>query len=207
LTTATYRVVKRVTDVTLSLVGLAVTAPLQAGVAIAVWARLGRPVLFRQRRPGQSGRPFTLVKFRTMTQPEPGREPLEDAERMTSLGRVLRATSLDELPTLWNVIRGDMSLVGPRPLLMEYLPMYTAEQRRRHDVKPGITGLAQVSGRNALPWSQRLALDTQYVDSQSAGLDLRILVRTVVQVLRRDGITSAGQVTVQRFDPAGTDLR
>jgi len=199
---AAFDLVKRVTDVGLAALALVVTMPLQAGVAIVVWARLGRPVLFRQVRPGRFGRPFTLVKFRTMTAPAPGAEPLPDADRMTRLGRTLRATSLDELPTLWNVLLGDMSLVGPRPLLMEYLPLYTAEQRRRHDVKPGITGLAQVSGRNAPPWSERLALDTSYVNARSIRLDVWILVRTVSQVLRRDGITGDGHATVEKFDPA-----
>jgi lipopolysaccharide/colanic/teichoic acid biosynthesis glycosyltransferase len=197
-----FDVFKRVMDVGLGLIVLVLTAPLQAGVAAVVWAALGRPVFFRQVRPGRHGRPFTLVKFRTMTAPAPGYEPLPDAERMTRLGRNLRATSLDELPTLWNVLRGDMSLVGPRPLLMEYLPLYTDEQRRRHEVRPGITGLAQVNGRNGLPWSERLALDTSYVDSRSLSIDIQILVRTIVQVLRRDGITGEGQATVEKFDPS-----
>lgn len=194
--------VKRVADIAVSGIALAVTAPLQAGVALAVRLLLGRPVLFRQIRPGRHGIPFTLVKFRTMTTVDAEDEPLPDADRLSRLGRTLRATSLDELPTLWNVMRGDMSLVGPRPLLIEYLPLYTEEQRRRHEVRPGITGLAQVSGRNALPWPDRLGLDVAYVDRRSIALDLRILALTVGKVLRRDGITAEGQATVTRFDPA-----
>ena len=194
--------VKRVTDIAVSGIALALTAPLQASVALVVRLRLGRPVLFRQVRPGRYRIPFTLVKFRTMTAVNPEGEPLPDADRLTRLGRTLRATSLDELPTLWNVLRGDMSLVGPRPLLAEYLPLYSEEQRRRHEVRPGITGLAQVSGRNALPWPERLALDVVYVDRRSVAMDLRILALTVGKVLRRDGITAEGQATVTKFDPA-----
>lgn len=195
---------KRVTDVVVSGVALVVTAPLQAGVALVIACRLGRPVLFRQVRPGRDGVPFTLVKFRTMLPADPGCEPLPDAARLTGLGRTLRATSLDELPTLWNVFTGDMSLVGPRPLLVEYLPLYSTEQRRRHEVRPGITGLAQVSGRNALPWTVRLTLDIAYVDRRSIGLDLRILIRTVGKVLGRDGISADGHATVAKFDPGVT---
>ena len=199
---ATYDRGKRVVDVGASAVGLLVTLPLQSVVAVLVASRLGRPVLFRQVRPGLDGRPFTLVKFRTMRPEVPGM-PLADADRLTTLGRLLRATSLDELPTLWNVLSGDMSLVGPRPLLVEYLDLYTAEQYRRHEVRPGITGLAQVSGRNALPWPERLALDCAYVDTRSARLDLVILVRTVGRVLRRDGITAEGHATVEKLTRAG----
>ena len=194
--------VKRVADIALSAIALALTAPLQASVALVVRLRLGRPILFRQVRPGRYGIPFTLVKFRTMTAVDAEGEPLPDADRLTRLGRTLRATSIDELPTLWNVLRGDMSLVGPRPLLFEYLPLYSEEQRRRHEVRPGITGLAQVSGRNALPWPERLALDVAYVDRRSIAMDLRILALTVGKVLRRDGITAAGEATVTRFDQA-----
>jgi lipopolysaccharide/colanic/teichoic acid biosynthesis glycosyltransferase len=194
--------VKRAADIAVSGIALALTAPLQATVALAVRLRLGRPVMFRQVRPGRYGLPFTLVKFRTMTAVDPGSEPLPDADRLTRLGRMLRATSLDELPTLWNVLRGDMSLVGPRPLLAEYLPLYSEEQRRRHEVRPGITGLAQVSGRNALPWPERLALDVAYVDHRSIALDLRILARTVGLVIRREGISAEGQATVEKFNPA-----
>ena len=194
--------VKRVTDIAVSGIALALTAPLQTGIALVIRLRLGRPVLFRQVRPGRYGVAFTLVKFRTMTVVDPEGEPLPDADRLTRLGRTLRASSLDELPTLWNVLRGDMSLVGPRPLLVEYLPLYSEEQRRRHEVRPGITGLAQVGGRNALPWPERLALDVAYVDRRSIAMDLRILALTAGKVLRRDGITADGQATVSKFDPA-----
>jgi lipopolysaccharide/colanic/teichoic acid biosynthesis glycosyltransferase len=193
---------KRVADIAVGGIALVLTAPLQAGVALVVRLRLGRPVLFRQVRPGRYGIPFTLVKFRTMTVVDPGSEPVPDADRLTGVGRTLRATSLDELPTLWNVLGGDMSLVGPRPLLPEYLPLYSEEQRRRHEVRPGITGLAQVSGRNALPWPDRLALDVAYVERRSISMDMRILALTVGRVLRRDGISADGQATVTKFDPA-----
>jgi lipopolysaccharide/colanic/teichoic acid biosynthesis glycosyltransferase len=196
---STFDRLKRVADVAVGAVAMVGTLPIQAGVALLVRAKLGRPVLFRQIRPGRNGQPFTLVKFRTMNVTPAGAEPLPDADRLTRLGRALRATSLDELPTLWNVMRGDMSLVGPRALLPEYLPLYTAEQSRRHEVRPGVTGLAQVSGRNALPWPQRLALDVAYVDRRSMGLDLWILGNTIVSVLRRDGITAEGQATVEKF--------
>jgi lipopolysaccharide/colanic/teichoic acid biosynthesis glycosyltransferase len=201
---ATFDRLKRGGDLALGAVAMVVTLPVQAGVALLVRAKLGRPVLFRQVRPGRYGQPFTLVKFRTMKVTPPGAEPLPDADRLTRLGRALRATSLDELPSLWNVLRGDMSLVGPRALLSEYLPLYTADQSRRHEVRPGVTGLAQVSGRNALPWPQRLALDVVYVDQRSMGLDLWILANTIIKVLRRDGITAEGQATVEKFTPAST---
>jgi len=201
---ATFDRLKRGGDLALGAVAMVVTLPVQAGVALLVRAKLGRPVLFRQVRPGRYGQPFTLIKFRTMEGSPPGAEPLPDADRLTRLGRALRATSLDELPSLWNVLRGDMSLVGPRALLSEYLPLYTADQSRRHEVRPGVTGLAQVSGRNALPWPQRLALDVVYVDQRSMGLDLWILANTIIKVLRRDGITAEGQATVEKFTPAST---
>jgi sugar transferase EpsL len=197
----TFDRLKRGADIALSAAALVVTLPMQGGVALLVRVKLGRPVLFRQVRPGRNGQPFTLVKFRTMTVPDAGAEPLPDVERLTRFGRALRATSLDELPTLWNVLRGDMSLVGPRALLTEYLPLYTAEQSRRHEVRPGITGLAQVSGRNELPWPERLALDVVYVDNRSIGLDLWILATTITKVLRREGITAEGQATVEKFTP------
>ena len=198
---STFDRMKRVADVAVGSVAMVGTLPIQAGVALLVRAKLGRPVLFRQIRPGRYGQPFTLVKFRTMNGTPTGVEPLPDADRLTRFGRALRATSLDELPTLWNVLRGDMSLVGPRALLPEYLPLYTAAQSRRHEVRPGVTGLAQVSGRNALPWPQRLALDVAYVDRRSVGLDLWILGNTIVKVLRRDGITAEGHATVDKFRP------
>lgn len=199
---ATYERAKRLIDIGAGAAGLLMTLPLQSVVAALVAVRLGRPVLFRQVRPGRDGRLFTLVKFRTM-RPASATDPLPDADRLTTLGRLLRAASLDELPTLWNVLQGDMSLVGPRPLLVEYLPLYTPEQRRRHEVRSGITGLAQVSGRNALAWPERLALDAAYVDARSARLDLVILLRTVGKVLRRDGITAEGHATVEKLTRVG----
>lgn len=192
---------KRLLDIVGSLCGLAVLWPLLLGVAIAVRLALGGPVFFVQERPGLHGRPFRLRKFRTMRSAfdSTGR-PLPDAERLTRVGRFLRATSIDELPELWNVLIGDMSLVGPRPWLMEYLPHYTPEQARRHEVRPGITGWAQVNGRNAASWEERLRLDVWYVDHWSLWLDLRILIRTAWTVIRRDGISAAGHATMPRFD-------
>ncbi len=191
---------KRLTDVLVAAVGLAAALPLLLVVAVAVRLNLGAPVLFRQQRPGRHGRPFTLVKFRTMRDATDrhGRV-LPDADRLTTFGRWLRASSLDELPELWNVLTGDMSLVGPRPLLMEYLPRYSPVQARRHEVRPGITGWAQVNGRNALGWAQRFELDVWYVDHRSWLLDLRILWRTVARVLGRDGINEPGQATATPF--------
>lgn len=192
-----YDPVKRAIDVAASGILLTVTAPIQAVVAAAVLKVHGRPVLFRQPRPGRDGKVFELVKFRTMLEPDDVR--VSDEDRLTPLGKILRATSLDELPTLWNVLRGDMSLVGPRPLLVEYLPLYSAEQSRRHEVRPGITGLAQVNGRNDTSWAKRLQLDIDYVDGRSLGLDLRILVKTIETVFRRHGISATGEATMSRF--------
>ena len=182
-------------DVVVAAVGLAVAAVPMAVIASAIRLSMGRPVLFTQSRPGLGGRPFTMYKFRTM-RPGDG----DDAARLTRLGTFLRRTSLDELPELWNVLRGDMSLVGPRPLLVEYLGHYSPEQARRHEVRPGITGLAQVSGRNATTWEERLALDVRYVEERSLLLDLRILWRTLRAVVRREGITAEGHATMPRFD-------
>ena len=166
---------KRLTDLFLSAAGLVLLAPVLGAVAVTVAVALGRPVFFRQVRPGLDSRPFRLIKFRTMLDAVgPDGKPLDDARRLTRFGRFLRASSLDELPELWNVLKGDMSLVGPRPLLMQYLPLYSPEQARRHDVRPGLTGWAQVNGRNALNWSEKLALDTWYVDNRSYRLDLKI---------------------------------
>jgi lipopolysaccharide/colanic/teichoic acid biosynthesis glycosyltransferase len=171
-----------------------------AGVAAAVRLRLGSPVLFRQRRPGLHGRPFEMLKFRTMLDATDGAgNPLPDADRLTPLGRFLRATSLDELPELWNVLRGEMSLVGPRPLLMEYLPLYTPEQARRHEVRPGITGWAQVNGRNAISWEEKFRMDVWYVDRRTFALDLKILLLTAKKVVVREGISQQGQATMERF--------
>jgi lipopolysaccharide/colanic/teichoic acid biosynthesis glycosyltransferase len=192
--------VKRTFDLTLAAVGLVATAPLLAATAAAVRVSLGSPVLFRQQRPGLRGRPFELVKFRTMRDAcDAAGRPLPDAERLTSFGRFLRATSLDELPELWNVLRGDLSLVGPRPLLTQYLERYTPEQARRHDVLPGITGLAQVSGRNELDWDDRFHLDLWYVDNWSLALDLKILAMTVRAVCTRSGIHRPGHATMYEF--------
>lgn len=190
---------KRTLDLAVGLPLLVVSAPLQAAVAVAVAVKLGRPVLFRQQRPGLNGAPFTLLKFRTMLPVNDALGLTDDASRMTGLGRWLRSTSLDELPALWNVVRGDMSLVGPRPLLLSYLALYTEDESRRHHVRPGITGLAQVSGRNALPWVEKFRLDVAYVETQSLALDLRILRDTVLAVLRRQGISANGDVTMPAY--------
>jgi sugar transferase EpsL len=191
---------KRAFDVALTVPALIVLSPVFALVALAVRVSLGSPVIFRQQRPGKHERPFTLYKFRTMRDARDAQGTLlPDARRLTRLGAFLRATSLDELPELVNVLRGDMSLVGPRPLLMEYLPLYSPEQRRRHDLRPGVTGWAQVNGRNALTWREKFALDIEYVDHVSVGLDLRILLLTVVSVVRSEGISHRGHVTMQPF--------
>jgi sugar transferase EpsL len=196
---------KRLLDVAAAATGLVLLAPLLGGVAIAVRLGIGSPVLFRQTRPGLHGRPFELVKFRTLRDAvDPSGVPLPDAERMTPLGRMLRATSLDELPELWTVLRGDMSLVGPRPLLMEYLPLYTEEQARRHEVRPGITGWAQVNGRNAIDWEEKFRLDVWYVDNRSLWLDLKILLLTIRKVFVREGISQDGQATMERFRGSAT---
>lgn len=191
---------KRLFDLLLSFGLLLVLAPPLLLLWGLVRCKLGSPVLFRQVRPGLHGRPFMMVKFRTMTD-ERGvdGELLPDAQRLTSFGRFLRATSFDELPELWNVLRGEMSLVGPRPLLMEYLPLYTLEQARRHEVRPGITGWAQVNGRNALSWEERFKLDVWYVDHRSLWLDLRILWLTMRKVIVREGISAQGEATMPRF--------
>jgi lipopolysaccharide/colanic/teichoic acid biosynthesis glycosyltransferase len=191
---------KRMFDVVASTTGLFVLFPVLAGLALLVRFQMGAPVLFRQIRPGLAGRPFEMVKFRTMraAQNEHGL-PLSDAERLTSFGRWLRATSLDELPELWNVVVGDMSLVGPRPLLMDYLPLYSPEQQRRHEVRPGITGWAQVNGRNAISWEDKFVLDVWYIDNRSFWLDLKILALTVERILKRDGITAEGAATAEKF--------
>lgn len=191
---------KRLLDISVAMLALVLLSPILAGLFVAVALTLGRPVLFAQVRPGRHGIPFTMYKFRTMLDARDAEgNLLEDAQRLTRFGRFLRATSLDELPELWNVLVGDMSLVGPRPLLMEYLPLYSAEQHRRHEVRPGITGWAQVNGRNALDWEARFRLDIWYVDHQSIRLDLKILLLTVRKVLAREGINEAGQATMRKF--------
>ncbi len=191
---------KRVLDILGSLIGLILFSPFMGGVALLLRLTMGPPVLFRQQRPGLHGKPFTLYKFRTMTDARDAQgNLLPDEQRLTRLGRFLRSTSLDELPELWNVLKGDMSLVGPRPLLMEYLPLYTPEQFRRHEVRPGITGWAQIHGRNALSWEERFALDVWYVDHVSLGLDLKILALTLWKVLTREGISHPGSDTMPKF--------
>jgi sugar transferase EpsL len=191
---------KRTLDLVVTIPLLVLASPLLALVALLVRMRLGRPVLFRQQRPGLNGRPFALLKFRTMNDNRDDRgELLPDAERLTPLGRTLRSTSLDELPELLNVLGGQMSLVGPRPLLMHYLDRYTREQIRRHDVKPGITGWAQVNGRNELTWEEKFAFDVWYVDHLSLSLDLKIVWLTVWRILTRQGLNEPGQATAQEF--------
>ncbi|WMN16069.1 sugar transferase [Pseudomonas piscis] len=191
---------KRFVDIIASLFGLALLAPIMLFIAWHIRKKLGSPVLFRQIRPGLAGKPFEMVKFRTMRDAlDRDGNPLPDSERMTPFGSFLRASSLDELPELWNVLRGDMSLVGPRPLLMEYLPLYSAEQSRRHEVRPGVTGWAQVNGRNALSWDEKFKLDVWYVDNQSSWLDFRIILITMRKVFVREGISADGEVTMPRF--------
>ena len=192
--------IKRFFDlVTASLALLVIILPLLL-LALIVRINLGSPILFNQVRPGLNGRPFHMIKFRTMTNKSDSNGALlPDEERLTPFGRLLRSTSLDELPELWNVLRGDMSLVGPRPLLMEYLPLYSEEQARRHKVRPGITGWAQVNGRNTISWNEKVKLDVWYVDNHSFWLDLKILWKTILKVLLRDGINGNGEVTMSKF--------
>ncbi len=191
---------KRTLDIVGASLGLVVLSPILLATALVVWIAIGRPVWFRQLRPGRYGHPFELVKFRTMTSArDPDGELLPDAARLTAIGRALRAWSLDELPELWNVVRGEMSLVGPRPLLMEYLPLYSPAQARRHEVRPGITGWAQVNGRNNQTWPDRLAMDVWYVDHHSMLLDVRILAMTMSKVINREGIASPGIATMEKF--------
>lgn len=193
-------ILKRLMDIVLSGGALVVLSPVLLVVWIAVRRRLGAPALFRQMRPGLNRRPFEMIKFRTMREAlGPDGAPLPDSERLTPFGRWLRATSLDELPELWNVFKGDMSLVGPRPLLMEYLPLYTPEQARRHEVRPGISGWAQVNGRNAVSWERKFELDVWYVDRHNLWLDLKIIFMTFRRIIRRDGISAPGSPTAEKF--------
>lgn len=196
---AAQEAIKRASDMGAATVGLILTAPAQFAIAALVRWRLGSPVLFRQPRPGRDGVVFELMKFRTMREPDARRGLVTDADRMTPLGTFLRQMSLDELPTLLNVLKGDMSLVGPRPLLVSYLDRYTPEQARRHEVRPGVTGLAQVSGRNALSWEDKFVLDVRYVEECSLLLDLKILLLTVGKVVRSDGIAAEGSATMPEF--------
>lgn len=191
---------KRLFDILTALFALCLLSPIILVVALLIHRKLGSPVLFRQTRPGKNGEPFKMVKFRTMQDATDKHDnPLPDAQRMTPFGSFLRSTSLDELPELWNVLKGDMSLVGPRPLLMEYLPLYSKDQSRRHEVRPGVTGWAQVNGRNAISWEDKFRLDVWYVDNQSFWLDVKILFLTLKKVLVRDGISGEGEVTMSKF--------
>ncbi len=193
---------KRVFDLTVVLVALPLWGPLLLIMALLVRVKLGAPLFFRQARPGRDGVVFELIKFRSMTDAcGPDGRLLSDAERLTAFGRALRATSLDELPELWNVLRGDMSLVGPRPLLVAYLPRYSPEQARRHEVRPGITGLAQIKGRNAMAWEEKFRWDVYYVDNQSVLMDVKILFITLWKVARREGIQAGGEATAREFNP------
>jgi lipopolysaccharide/colanic/teichoic acid biosynthesis glycosyltransferase len=206
MTSSAYDRGKRLFDVVVSAIALVLLVPVLGGVAVVVAGGLGRPVLFRQTRPGLRGKPFLLAKFRTMRVDDTGGRAT-DAERLTTLGTLLRATSLDELPSLWNVLRGDMSLVGPRPLLMSYVDRYDAHQARRHEVRPGLTGLAQVRGRNGLTWEEKFEFDVWYVDHRSLALDLRILASTVRTVLCRRGISAEGCRTAPEFLGSRTETR
>ena len=192
--------IKRLFDVLASAFALVVLFPVIVVVAVLIHRKLGSPVLFRQIRPGLHGKPFEMVKFRTMLDAtDKHGNPLPDAERLTPFGQFLRSASLDELPELWNVLKGDMSLVGPRPLLMEYLPLYSPEQARRQEVRPGVTGWAQVNGRNTLSWEDKFKLDVWYVDNRSLWLDIKVLFLTVKKVLVRDGISAEGEATMSKF--------
>ena len=191
---------KRAFDIAASTSALIVLSPVLAITAYKVKKELGSPVLFRQTRPGLHGKPFEMIKFRTMKDAtDKEGNALPDSERLTEFGKKLRASSLDELPELWNVLKGDMSLVGPRPLLMEYLPLYSAEQAKRHNVRPGVTGYAQVNGRNSLSWEDKFKLDTWYVEHQSLWLDMKILLKTVKKVIIKDGISAEGEATMTKF--------
>ncbi|MDY6451262.1 sugar transferase [Acinetobacter faecalis] len=192
--------IKRLLDIVIASIALILLSPVYFIVAHKVKKNLGSPVLFRQVRPGLHGKPFEMIKFRTMKDAvDANGNPLPDSERLTPFGKMLRATSLDEMPELWNVIKGDMSIVGPRPLLMEYLPLYNEEQSKRHDVRPGITGYAQVNGRNAISWEKKFELDTWYVENQSLWLDFKIMLKTVKKVLAKDDISAEGEATMSKF--------
>jgi len=191
---------KRSLDIVIASTALILLSPVYFYVAYKVRKNLGSPVLFRQLRPGLHGKPFEMIKFRTMKDAVDGQgNPLPDSERLTPFGKMLRASSLDEMPELWNVIKGEMSIVGPRPLLMEYLPLYNAEQAKRHNVRPGITGYAQVNGRNAISWEKKFELDTWYVENQSLWLDFKIMLKTIRKVLAKDDISAEGEVTMSKF--------
>ena len=193
--------IKRVLDFLGAALGLIIFSPILVAISLMIFSEMGSPVLFGQTRPGRNAKPFRMIKFRTMRDAiDSNGQPLPDAERLTKLGRFLRSSSLDELPGLWNVVKGEMSLVGPRPLLMEYLPLYTTEQARRHEVRPGVTGWAQVNGRNAISWSEKFAFDVWYVDNRSLRLDLKIIWLTIRKVIKREGISAAGEATMPKFE-------
>ncbi|EPF73100.1 sugar transferase [Acinetobacter indicus] len=197
---------KRLLDIIIASIALILLSPLYFYVAHKVKKNLGSPVLFRQVRPGLHGKPFEMIKFRSMKDAADAKgNPLPDSERLTPFGKMLRATSLDEMPELWNVIKGDMSIVGPRPLLMEYLPLYNQEQAKRHLVRPGMTGHAQVNGRNAISWEEKFKLDTWYVENQSVWLDFKIMLKTVKKVLAKDDINEAGEATMSKFTGSEKD--
>ena len=192
--------IKRILDITIASTALILLSPVYLIVAHKVKKNLGSPVLFRQVRPGLHGKPFEMIKFRTMKDAlDADGNPLPDSERLTPFGKMLRATSLDEMPELWNVIKGDMSIVGPRPLLMEYLPLYNEQQAKRHNVRPGITGYAQVNGRNAISWEKKFELDTWYVENQSLWLDFKIMLKTIKKVIAKDDISAEGEATMSKF--------
>ena len=192
---------KRMLDLLGSSLGLILFSPILIAVSLLIWRQMGRPITFRQVRPGLQGKPFQMIKFRTMRVANaPDGSPLPDSERLTGFGRFLRASSIDELPGLWNVLKGDMSLVGPRPLLMEYLPLYSPEQARRHEARPGVTGWAQVNGRNAISWEEKFELDVWYVDNRTIWLDLKIIWLTIRKVFKREGISAAGEATMPKFE-------
>lgn len=197
---------KRLLDIIIASIALILLSPLYFYVAHKVKKNLGSPVLFRQVRPGLHGKPFEMIKFRSMKDAVDAQgNPLPDSERLTPFGKMLRSSSLDEMPELWNVIKGDMSIVGPRPLLMEYLPLYNQEQAKRHLVRPGMTGHAQVNGRNAISWEEKFKLDTWYVENQSVWLDFKIMLKTVKKVLAKDDINGAGEVTMSKFTGSEKD--
>ena len=197
---------KRLLDIIIAAIALILLSPLYAFVAYKVKKNLGSPVLFRQVRPGLHGKPFEMIKFRTMRDAVDAQgNSLPDSERLTPFGKMLRSSSLDEMPELWNVIKGDMSIVGPRPLLTEYLPLYNTEQAKRHNVRPGMTGHAQVNGRNAIGWEEKFKLDTWYVDNQSTLLDFKIMFKTVHKVLAKDDISAEGEATMTKFTGSKTD--
>ena len=193
--------IKRLLDILGAVIGLIFFSPLLIVISLMIWREMKSPVLFHQIRPGREGKPFQMVKFRTMREAVDAEgRPLPDGQRLTTLGRFLRSSSLDELPELWNVLKGDMSLVGPRPLLIEYLPLYSPEQFRRHEIRPGVTGWAQINGRNAISWEEKFALDVWYVDNRSIWLDLQIIWLTIRKVIKRDGISAVGEATMSKFE-------